>query len=64
MLWVILGLFMYALTSSMNMNESAVNMHMVLFAYRQVSMAERIGRWTAVPAIPGAVHFLICSFFI
>jgi hypothetical protein len=24
----ILGLFMYAVTSSMNMNESAVNMHM------------------------------------
>jgi hypothetical protein len=33
MLWVILGLFMYAVTSSMNMNESAVNMHMVLITY-------------------------------
>jgi hypothetical protein len=36
MLWVILELFMYAVTSSFNMNESAVNMHMVLVTYRLV----------------------------
>jgi hypothetical protein len=55
------GLFMYAVMSSMNMNESAMNMHMVLITYRQVSMAE----WTTEPAtrdrIP--VRFLKKMFF-
>jgi hypothetical protein len=37
---------MYAVTSSMNMNESAVNMHMVLIIYMQVFMVERIRRCT------------------
>jgi hypothetical protein len=52
-------LFMYAVTSSMNMNESDVNIR----TYRLVSVAERIQHWSTEPAtrdrFPVRVFFLL-----
>jgi hypothetical protein len=55
---------LYTVTSSMNMNESAVNMHMVLMTYRLVSMAERTLNYGTgdLGSIHGAVHFFILFF--